>query len=100
VTTERAIEVLRRHGTIWMSVIRDAQEMGADAQERLQRVAAYREKILKALSVCLPETEEDGKLNCEDCPYWGRLDYVNLPVGMVEDIRRILREGEVPKEDE
>ena len=56
---------------------------------------ADRERILKALSICLPETENDGDKNCAECPNFGRClndnrDDVSLPVLMVEEIRALL----------
>ena len=56
-----------------------------------------REKVLRALSICLPETENDGDKNCADCPYYDQcLDNfaVGLPVRMVEDIRMLLKAQE------
>ena len=58
-----------------------------------------REKILKALSICLPETDAEGEYNCGMCPYNDRcrLGTASLPVAMIEDIRRVMREQELMK---
>ena len=54
-----------------------------------------REKILKGLAACLPVNDEDAELNCGDCPYecHGGQD-VQLPIEMIEDIRRVLKAQE------
>lgn len=54
---------------------------------------ADREKVLKALSVCMPETENEGNQTCADCPYWSscREGGVHIPVKLLEDIRTILK---------
>lgn len=52
-----------------------------------------RERVLKALRTCLPETEEEGRLTCEDCPYESVccIDRaVALPIELVDDIRAVL----------
>jgi len=51
-----------------------------------------REKILDGFRHCMPETEEDGKLSCDTCPYYRCYDSVQLSVELVEDIRTLLKE--------
>ena len=61
-----------------------------------------REKVIKGLAACMPQTEEDAAIGCDGCPYNGnpcRCDYqdndhVNLPVRMIEDIRDLLKAQE------
>ena len=36
------------------------------------------DKALKALQICMPETEEDSKLECDGCPYDSRDGCSNL----------------------
>lgn len=51
-----------------------------------------REKILAGLAACLPETEEDAKIGCLDCPYGcGLMEVVSVPVMMLEDVRALLK---------
>ena len=52
-----------------------------------------KEKILTALRTCMPETEEEGQLSCEDCPYDSvcrASESVRLSVALVQDIRALL----------
>lgn len=52
-----------------------------------------RERVLKALRTCLPETEEEERLTCEDCPYnpvCCTERAVALPIELVDDIRALL----------
>ena len=53
-----------------------------------------REKILDGLRHCVPETKGDGKLYCSSCPYCisCKSGGVFLPIVMVEDIRKLLKE--------
>ena len=59
-----------------------------------------RDEILKGISCCLQETEEDKVLSCEDCPYLRKgCDnpvevYVTLPISLVEDVRAHLKEDD------
>lgn len=54
-----------------------------------------REKIIQGLAACIPETEEDAKLGCSNCPYGCcKADAVRLPIQMIEDIRAELKEQE------
>ena len=54
-----------------------------------------REKINRGLAACIPNTEEDAKLGCANCPYGCcRADAVRLPIQMIEDIRAELKEQE------
>ena len=53
-----------------------------------------REKILMALSICLPNTEDDAEKDCRDCPYWVCGDMVSIPVRLIEDMRNFLEAQE------
>jgi hypothetical protein len=54
-----------------------------------------REKVIKGLAACIPETEEDAKLGCSNCPYeCCKADAVRLPIQMIEDIRAVLKRQE------
>ena len=56
-----------------------------------------REKIIKALSICLPETQDDSKLECSDCPYvdvCNPNDIVGITLPLILDIRALLKEQE------
>lgn len=61
-----------------------------------------REKVIKGLAACMPQTEEDAAIGCNACPYNGHPcggdyqdnDHVNLPVAMIEDIRALLKAQE------
>jgi len=50
-----------------------------------------REKILEALRRCLPETEIDGMLGCDTCPYEGCESSVGIPINLMEDIRTLFK---------
>lgn len=54
-------------------------------------------KVLDGLAHCVPETEVDGRLVCETCPYdakcYGRNGAIWLPVELVEDMRRFAKES-------
>ena len=50
-----------------------------------------REKILEALRRCLPETEIDGMLGCDTCPYEGCESSVGMPINLMENIRTLLK---------
>ena len=59
-----------------------------------------REKVIKALSICVPETQEDSKLECSDCPYGdvcNPYDIVWITLPLIWDIRTMLKEQEVVK---
>lgn len=64
-----------------------------------------REKVIKGLAACMPQTEEDAAIGHDGCPYNGNPcggdyqdnDHVNLPVRMIEDIRALLKEQEPVK---
>ena len=52
------------------------------------------DKMLKALQVCLPETEEESAIECDGCPYdsrFGCKGFVSLPVALENDIREYLK---------
>ena len=52
------------------------------------------DKALKGLQICMPETEEDSKLECDGCPYDSRdgcSNFVSLPLSLIEDIREVLK---------
>ena len=54
-----------------------------------------REKIIQGLAACIPESEEDAKLGCSNCPYGCcKADAVRLPIQMIEDIRAVLKRQE------
>ena len=56
-----------------------------------------REKVVKALSICVPETQDDSKLECSDCPYGDVCnpnDIVGIPLPLIWDIRALLKEQE------
>lgn len=61
-----------------------------------------REKVIKGLAACMPQTEEDAAIGHDGCPYNGNPcggdyqdnDHVNLPVRMIEDIRALLKAQE------
>ena len=54
-----------------------------------------REQIINGLAACIPETEEDAKLGCSNCPYGCcKADAVRLPIQMIEDIRALLKAQE------
>jgi len=55
------------------------------------------EKILNGFRHCFPETEEDGLLNCDDCPYEescsaSSADVVSMPTCIFEDVYELLKE--------
>lgn len=52
------------------------------------------EKVLTALSICIPVTDEDGKRSCVVCPYWECKDTIELPERLIEDIRALLKAKE------
>lgn len=56
--------------------------------------AEKREKVIKGLSICIPETEVHAEQGCTDCPYWVCGDTVSLPVRLIEDIRALLKAQE------
>lgn len=64
-----------------------------------------REKVIKGLAACMPQTEEEATISCAGCPYNGHPcggdyqdnDHVNLPVAMIEDIRALLKAQEPVK---
>lgn len=50
---------------------------------------------------CLPETDEDGDLGCDGCPYEGKCtETVSVPAIAIEELRRMLtrkkREQKIP----
>ena len=47
-----------------------------------------------ALSICLPNTEDDAEKDCRDCPYWVCGDTVSIPVRLIEDMRNFLEAQE------
>lgn len=54
-------------------------------------------RLLKALSICVPETQDDSKLECSDCPYGAVCnpnDIVGIPLPLILDIRALLKEQE------
>ena len=54
-------------------------------------------RLLKALSICVPETQDDSKLECSDCPYGAVCnpnDIVGIPLPLIWDIRALLKEQE------
>lgn len=61
-----------------------------------------REKVIKGLAACMPQTEEDAAIGCNGCPYHGHPcggdyqdnNHVNLPVAMIEDVRALLKAQE------
>ena len=56
-----------------------------------------REKVIKALSICVPETQDDSKLECSDCPYGDVCnpnDIVGITLPLIWDIRTLLKEQE------
>lgn len=56
-----------------------------------------REKVIKALSICFPETQDDSKLECSDCPYGDVCnpnDIVGITLPLIWDIRALLKEQE------
>ena len=69
-TVNRAIEVLRREGTVWLSEIQEAQRMGADALE-----------LLASLSTCneCAYIRDAGLHICEYAPGWGERVRYNCP---------------------
>ena len=55
------------------------------------------EKVIKALRICIPETQEDSKLECSDCPYGDVCnpnDIVGITLPLIWDIRELLKEQE------
>ena len=51
-------------------------------------------KIARALAICMPETPEEGQLECVDCPYnekchadGDQVNFISLPSDLVLDIR-------------
>ena len=51
-----------------------------------------REKVLAGLAICLPETPDEGMINCAACPYIDQCDEsVMMPVRLLEDAREALR---------
>lgn len=64
--------------------------------------AEKREKVIKGLAACMPQTEADASIGCDGCPYNGHPcggdyqdnDHVNLPVAMIENIRALLKSQE------
>lgn len=48
------------------------------------------EKIAKALSICLPETMEEGEQECVECPYFDDCSSgtIGLPLALVMEIKR------------
>ena len=59
------------------------------------------EKVLKALQICIPETDKDGLLGCGDCPYndvCNANDVVGLTLPLILDIRELLKEYELLKD--
>lgn len=61
------------------------------------RAMNNREKVLKALSICLPETEEESEQSCARCPYLKScncFDTVDIPARLLEDVRAVLSERE------
>ena len=56
-----------------------------------------KENVVKALSICVPETQDDSKLECSDCPYGAVCnpnDIVGIPLPLIWDIRALLKEQE------
>ena len=56
-----------------------------------------REKVIKALSICVPETQDDANLECSDCPYGdvcNPSDIVGITLPLIWDIRELLKEQE------
>ena len=56
-----------------------------------------REKVIKALSICVPETQDDSRLECSDCPYGDVCnpnDIVGITLPLIWDIRALLKEQE------
>lgn len=56
-----------------------------------------RENVIKALSICVPETQDDSKLECSDCPYGDICnpnDIVGITLALIWDIRALLKEQE------
>ena len=56
-------------------------------------------EVLKALSCCTSEVGNSCEEGCDDCPYLETVcdepsvEYVALPVPLVENVQAILREG-------
>lgn len=53
------------------------------------------EKVLKALQICIPESNQDGLLGCKNCPYndvCNANDVVGLTLPLIFDIRELLKE--------
>ena len=56
-----------------------------------------REKVIKGLRICVPETQDDSKLECSDCPYedvCNPNDIVGITLPLIWDIRALLKEQE------
>ena len=57
--------------------------------------AEKKDMILRGLAACLPETDEDAKIGCKDCPYGCcEADAVRIPMTMLEDVRALLKAQE------
>ena len=58
----------------------------------MNRLMPDREKVIKGMAVCVPQTDADAGLSCDDCPYgWNCGEHASLPVKMIEDIRALLK---------
>jgi len=56
-----------------------------------------REKVIKGLNICVPETKDDSELECSDCPYGDVCnpnDIVGITLPLIFDIRELLKEQE------
>ena len=54
------------------------------------------DEVIKALSICVPETQDYSKLECSDCPYGDVCnpnDIVGIPLPLILDIRVLLKES-------
>lgn len=62
-----------------------------------------REKVVAGLAACMPQTEADAATSCSGgCPYFENPccgdyqdnDHVNLPIRLIEDVRKLLKAQE------
>ena len=75
-------------------VLTPEEQWQQSEDERLE-YEGYCRKIIQGLAACIPETEEDAKLGCSNCPYGCcKADAVRLPIQMIEDIRAVLKRQE------
>ena len=62
-----------------------------------------RKNIIEALSICAPETQDDSKLECSDCPYVDVCDpndTIGITLPLILDIRALLKEQEAVEPDQ